>query len=113
MKNLINVLVFIMLSFQTFAQQDLSGIWSGKLEIPNSVTLTIVFNLAIDTDGKYIATLDSPDQGVKGIPTESTEIKEDSIFINIPVVHGNYKGKIFFDETGQGDPAPTEEQNGI
>lgn len=98
MKNLINVLIFIMLSFQTFAQQDLSGIWSGKLELPNSASLTIVFNLAIDTDGKYIATLDSPDQGVKGIPTESTEIKEDSIFINIPVVHGNYKGKIFFDE---------------
>lgn len=99
MKNLINVLIFIMLSFQTFAQQDLSGIWSGKLELPNSASLTIVFNLSVDTNGNYSSTLDSPDQGVKGIQTESTEIKEDSIFINIPVVHGNYKGKIFFDET--------------
>jgi hypothetical protein len=32
------------------------------------------------------STLDSPDQGAKGIPTESTAINGDSILIKIPVM---------------------------
>ena len=33
----------------------------------------------------------------KGIPTESTTIKEDSILINVPVIAGSFEGKIFTD----------------
>lgn len=98
MKYLLKTFLFILLSIQTFAQHDLSGIWSGKLELPNSASLTIVFNLSVDTNGNYSSTLDSPDQGAMGIQTESTEIKEDSIFINVPVIKAVYKGKILFDE---------------
>ncbi|MBE0538370.1 MAG: alpha/beta fold hydrolase [Ignavibacterium sp.] len=79
-------------------QKDLSGIWSGKLELPNTVKLTVVFNLAQDSAGNYSSTLDSPDQGAKGIPTESTIIKDDSITIQIPVIKGFFTGKIFYDE---------------
>lgn len=42
--------------------------------------------------------MDSPDQGAKGIPTESTKINGDSILIKIPAVRGFYTGKIFYDE---------------
>ena len=66
--------------------------------MPNSLELTIVFNLSKDDSGKYTSTLDSPDQGAMGIPTESTMITGDSILIKIPVVQGFYSGKIFFDE---------------
>ena len=59
--------------------------------------LTIVFNLQKDNADKYNATLDSPDQGAKGIPTESVTIKEDSILIKVPVIAGSYEGKIFTD----------------
>lgn len=98
MKNFIKIVFVLLLSIQALAQKDLSGIWSGKLELPNSMQLTVVFNLTIDEKGNYSSTLDSPDQGAMGIPTESTAINGDSILIKIPVVQGNYKGKIFYDE---------------
>lgn len=99
MKNLFWVFLITIFSLQTFAQQvDISGIWAGKLALPNSIELTIVFNLSKDDSGKYTSTLDSPDQGAMGIPTESTMINGDSILIKIPVVQGFYAGKIFYDE---------------
>lgn len=94
---LLFALVFI-ISTLSIAQQDLSGIWAGKLDLPNSVKLTVAFNLTKDDAGNYKATLDSPDQGAMGIPTESTAINNDSILIKIPVVKGFYSGKIFYDE---------------
>lgn len=99
MKTFICFITYIFLSLPLFAQQkDLTGIWTGKLALPNSMELTIVFNLSKDDSGTYTSTLDSPDQGAMGIPTESTSIFGDSILINIPVVKGFYKGKIFYDE---------------
>jgi pimeloyl-ACP methyl ester carboxylesterase len=98
MKILNGILIIILLTSQIFGQQkDLSGSWSGKLELPNSMKLTVVFHLERDSNGMYTATMDSPDQGAKGIPTESTTIMEDSILIKIPAVKGFYKGKIFTD----------------
>ena len=99
MRNLCWTIIITFLSIQTFAQQaDMTGIWTGKLELPNSLELAIVFNLSKDDSGKYTSTLDSPDQGAMGIPTESTLINGDSILIKIPVVQGSYSGKIFYDE---------------
>jgi hypothetical protein len=60
--------------------------------------LTVVFNISKNDSGNYVSTLDSPDQGAMGIPTESTTITNDSILIKIPAVQGFYSGKIFFDE---------------
>lgn len=99
MRNLCWTIIITFLSLQTFAQQvNMTGIWTGKLSLPNSLELTIVFNLSKDDSGKYTSTLDSPDQGAMGIPTESTMIYGDSILIKIPVVQGFYSGKIFYDE---------------
>jgi pimeloyl-ACP methyl ester carboxylesterase len=90
------VLIFMI---PTFSQQkNLTGIWTGKLALPNSMELTVVFNLTLDDSGKYSTTLDSPDQGANGIPTESTTINEDSILIKIPVIQGLFSGRIFYDE---------------
>jgi uncharacterized protein len=99
MRTIYGIILIIMFGLQTFAQQvDISGIWTGKLALPNSLELTIVFNLSKDDSGKYTSTLDSPDQGAMGIPTESTIITEDSILIKIPVIKGFYTGKLFYDE---------------
>lgn len=91
-------LTFLVLTQVYPQQKNLSGIWAGKLSLPNSLELTIAFNLSKDDSGKYSSTLDSPDQGAMGIPTESTTINGDSIIIKIPVVQGFYSGKIFYDE---------------
>lgn len=93
------ILLFVIITMQIFSQQkDLTGIWTGKLALPNSLELTIVFNLSKNDSGIYSSTLDSPDQGAMGIATESTSIDADSILIKIPVVQGYYTGKIFYNE---------------
>ena len=98
MKKYFKYFLSLLILTQVYPQQnDLTGIWAGKLEFPNSLELTIVFNLTKDDSGKYTSTLDSPDQGAMGIPTESTTINNDSILIKIPIVQGFYSGKIFYD----------------
>ena len=72
--------------------QDISGAWNGKLSLPTS-SLTICFNLQ-KTEQGYTSTCDSPDQGVKGIPTESTLFKDSVLTIQIPKIHASYKGKL-------------------
>jgi len=94
---ILTILIFILTLSINAQQIDLSGIWSGKLSLPNTIKLTIVFNFAKDKSGNYTATMDSPDQGAKGIPTESVTIKEDSILIKVPVIAGSFEGKIFAD----------------
>lgn len=99
MKNILGLFILSFLLSNTIAQQkDLSGVWSGKLELPNTMKLTVVFNISINSDGTYTSTLDSPDQGAKGIPTESTLVFGDSIIISVPAIMGSYKGKINFEE---------------
>lgn len=95
--NFLIALVIFSITFITAQQKDISGIWSGKLELPNTMKLTVVFNISKNEAGKYLSTLDSPDQGAKGISTESTTINGDSILINIPTIKGSYEGKVFTD----------------
>jgi uncharacterized protein len=99
MKQFIIIVLILLISIPSFSQQkELTGLWTGKLALPNSLELTIVFNLSKNDSGIYSSTLDSPDQGAMGIPTESTSINGDSILIKIPVIKGHFAGKIFYDE---------------
>ncbi|MBK7631423.1 MAG: alpha/beta fold hydrolase [Ignavibacteriales bacterium] len=99
MKRLIIVGLILLLTTPTYTQEiDLTGIWTGKLALPNSMELTVVFNLSKDDVGKYLTTLDSPDQGANGIPTESSTITDDSILVKIPLIQVFFSGKIFYDE---------------
>lgn len=89
---LIKTILISLIAFSINAQQtDLSGTWSGKLSLPNGMKLTIVFNFQKDAEGKYTATMDSPDQGAKGIPTESVTINDDSVLIEVPTIMGSYE----------------------
>lgn len=69
--------------------QSISGSWNGKLSLgPQS--LTIVLNIA--SDGS--CTLDSPDQGAKGIPCTAQHLSADSIQIDIPAIGGSYSARL-------------------
>lgn len=96
--SIITIISFL-LSFSTIYSQkkDFSGSWIGKLKLPNGIQLTIVFNLQKSNE-EYSATLDSPDQGAKGIPCGKVRIENDSINIDVPAIVGNYVGKIIYDE---------------
>lgn len=100
MKLLLNLIIIsLSLSLSTILAQekDLSGSWVGKLQLPNGIQLTIVFNLQ-KTGDDYSGTLDSPDQSAKGIPCGKIEIEKDSINIDVPAIVGNYTGKINYDD---------------
>lgn len=64
-----------------------TGVWSGNLEV-QGMTLPLVFH--IDGDNP---TIDSPAQGVRGIPIQVTRTETDSISINIPMIGAAFKGK--------------------
>lgn len=63
------------------------GTWSGKLDVQGS-KLSIVFNL-----DENAPTMDSPDQGVKGIPIQFTRGETGNITIKIPSIGATYEGQ--------------------
>ncbi|MDE6560628.1 MAG: alpha/beta hydrolase [Muribaculaceae bacterium] len=77
---LLNILVGVVLAYSQ------SGIWSGDLEVQGN-KLPIVFHL---DDDKPV--MDSPSQGVKGIPIQITREAPVGITINIPVIGASFKG---------------------
>lgn len=74
------------------------GSWSGKLEIPASQTISLVFHISKE-EGKWKSLMDSPDQLQYGINIETTEIEGDKILLKMPkfnaVLEGSWEdGKI-------------------
>lgn len=70
--------------------QDLAGVWEGAISI-GAVKLRIVFNVARDDDGLN-ATLDSPDQGAKGIPVVEVSLDGDQVSFTSPSIGGAFRG---------------------
>lgn len=88
-KSLLVFFTFIFLNYtNTVVSQDISGQWFGVLTF-NGVSLRI--NIQINKTGNgFNSTLDSPDQGAKGIPADLTTFENSELKIEIN------KGKIGF-----------------
>jgi uncharacterized protein len=83
--------------------QEITGSWQGKLQLPGGISLRLVFNVS-KTDTGFSATMDSPDQGAKGIPMTSilyadkvmaitydaAKIKFTGTFIGTDSIAGNF-----------------------
>ena len=78
--------------------QAIEGIWEGKIEVFGT-ELTIVCHISVTPEGSLIATIDSPDQGVTGIPVEQITLKEDNLSLQIPSIGGSFQGKVNEDLT--------------
>ena len=57
------------------------------------MSIRLVFNLSEDGEDSYKATMDSPDQGAKGVPMGEVSLVGDSLRINAPFLQGYYVGK--------------------
>lgn len=86
--------------------QTLHGSWKGELNV-GGVKLRLVLN--VTSDGK--CTLDSPDQGAKGIPAELEYASQDSLSVVVKAVGARYDGKLkegriqgIFRQAGQAFP---------
>ena len=90
------------ISMVVFAQQQdtseisIEGIWEGKLKVPG-IEIRIVCKISKNPDGSLTATLDSPDQGVTGIPVEKVMVKDNTLYLEINSVGGIFEGKISSD----------------
>ena len=66
----ITLILFTIFTTLSIYGQDITGKWNGILKVQGT-QLRIVFNIT-QTDKVYSSTMDSPDQGAKGIPVTST-----------------------------------------
>jgi hypothetical protein len=71
---------------------DLQGSWSGKLKA-GVASLTVVLHLE-QADGYVKVTLDSPDQGVKGIPTYKEYLTDDSLAVKMEQLNATYRARL-------------------
>ena len=78
------VLVFVLAVALTAQAQ--TGDWSGKLNVQGT-SITLVLHL--DADGCKV---DSPDQGVRGIPAEASHTDLGKLVISIPSFGATYEG---------------------
>ena len=74
---------------------DIDGAWMGALDT-GSIKLHVVFHIVNTADG-LTATLDSPDQGVKGMAISSVKRDGTSLEIEAKIIGGVFEGKIAAD----------------
>jgi hypothetical protein len=73
------------------------GSWQGSLDL-GTAKLRVVFNITQAAGGGLNATMDSPDQGARGIPVDSVSLTGPSMRIEVKRVQGVYNGTL--DSTG-------------
>ena len=102
MRQMKNVKFLVVLSFilplcsMVFSQeapgrQDIPGTWMGPIKA-GAIELRLVFNIRMEKGDSLVATLDSPDQGAKGIPMGNVVFDSDTLVIYAPLLLGQYKG---------------------
>ena len=84
MKRLFTVFA-LLLAFASVAYSQ-TGTWSGSIKV-QGVELPLVFHLTQENP-----TMDSPDQGAKGIPIQVDRSSSGSISIKIPSIGASYQG---------------------
>ncbi|MFR7810124.1 MAG: hypothetical protein ACLU4N_13100 [Butyricimonas faecihominis] len=85
------VSVFFVLVAMIVNAQDIAGHWGGTLNI-QGVKLRLVFHVSRSGDS-WTTTMDSPDQGAKGIPTGKTEYADSVLTITAPALGMKFSGK--------------------
>jgi len=69
------------------------GVWQGALE-GNGMRLRLQLHVSHDDAKQLVAALDSPDQGIAGLPAIKVSEKEAAFHFEIPVVNGVYDGNL-------------------
>jgi hypothetical protein len=75
---------------------DIAGTWAGVLDV-GAAKLRIVFTIVPAGERAWSATMDSPDQGAKGIPCSAVSLSGKTVRIEVKAVQGFFTGDL--DET--------------
>ena len=73
------------------SNNDITGIWLGALKV-SGIELRLVFNIKENESGIITATMDSPDQGAKGIPVDTVILNKENIMLEVKAVKGYFEG---------------------
>ena len=71
----------------------ITGDWQGALNA-GGVTLHLLLHLQTDSTGALTGTIDSIDQGAKGIPITRAELKDGKLTLDLDMIHGHYSGVV-------------------
>lgn len=91
MKKIAFILLTSLFSLTIFGQ-DITGQWNGALKVQGT-QLRLVFNIT-KTENGVSSTMDSPDQGAKGIPTTTTSFENLILKITITNAKIEYEGTL-------------------
>lgn len=94
MKKLYLLLFLFCASVHVMAQDaaNILGSWTGKLDL-GQMSLTVVLNFE-QANGDVVCTLDSPDQGAKGIAANKEFLSNDSVSIRIENIGATYRARV-------------------
>lgn len=79
--------------------EEIEGLWTGSLELQGGQELRILFNISTGPEGSPTATMDSPDQGVSGIPVEKVIYKDGNLRLEVTAIRGSFEGALKEDGT--------------
>lgn len=68
------------------------GTWQGAIEVAN-MRMRLQMHVSHDDKGKLLASLDSLDQGIQGIPASKVSEKGEEMSFEIPAFQAEYRGK--------------------
>ena len=85
-----SILLISLFTSISLSAQDITGQWNGVLKVQET-QLRLVFNVT-KTDKGVSSTMDSPDQGAKGIPTTTTNFENSILKITIANAKIEYEG---------------------
>ena len=109
MKKAVFILLIILITLPIYGQ-DIAGEWNGVLKV-QGIQLRLVFHITNEEKG-YSSTMDSPDQGAKGIHVTSTRYENSILIMEISTLGVHYKGTLddqnifigIFKQAGQSFP---------
>jgi uncharacterized protein len=88
----ITLMLLTLLLITSLKGQDITGSWYGVLDI-RGTPLRLVFNIS-KTDIGFSATMDSPDQGAKGIPMTAASFENAILKLSLTSAKIEYEGKL-------------------
>ena len=99
MKKATLILLSFLISLSVFSQ-DITGSWNGVLKV-QGIQLRLVINIQQAESG-YSATMDSPDQGAKGIPVDWATFINDTLKFEVKQMGITYTGLLSEDHIIKG-----------
>jgi fermentation-respiration switch protein FrsA (DUF1100 family) len=75
---------------------DIDGTWMGTLDVNGGIKLRVVFHIVNTGDG-LVATMDSPDQNLSGLPMSKVTRDGTTLKIEVQKLNGVFDGKIAAD----------------